>query len=109
MDRECNFPKFLEQWEPNDEPSDLFYCMLEYSKILIERLNRDFNKFCNDFDNCILCHGERYREEIVFAMHFIDDYYLIIESENYKVNKFELCNSSMNSLYPKEDNPYLWI
>jgi len=88
---------------PIDIENGLEWSVLNYSQILLEQLERDFDGFCNRFNAENVSHGERFRDGIIFNIHLSNEYYLIVFSEDRKVKGFQLVNALINEEINQED------
>lgn len=64
--------------------------VLYYSLIQLELLDRDFSLFCKKFEDCIVSHGERWREAAYFEISLTDNYLLCILTEGMKIVSFQI-------------------
>jgi hypothetical protein len=93
---------------PIDIENGLEWSVLNYSQILLEHLERDFDGFCKRFDAEIVSHGERFRDGIIFNIHLSNEYYLIVFSEDRKLKGFQLVNSFINAEINQKDKSVLF-
>lgn len=81
-------------------------CVLEFSKIVLEHLERDFAGFCKKYNPYIVSHGERLRDGANFKIPLNSDYTLYITSDEQKITAFQIIERNLN--YDIYDKPYIW-
>lgn len=72
---------FNDYLDSQEVGTPLWWSVLEYSQILAESADRDFDKFCEMYDQYVKSHGEG----ATFVFELTDDYTLYISTVEYKV------------------------